>query len=117
MSGRLQVALVSMLVSVALASVARAGVFKTPGYYVVVASSYVVSGISATGYQSVRYYGPIEGPHADAATCERRRKAREKEFKSSLKSVLDGNALFMCNRLEGPMTDDSGEWWNPKRGD
>jgi hypothetical protein len=117
MSFRLQSALVSVLVSTALASAAWAGVFKTPGYYVVVASSYVVSGTSATGYQSARYYGPIEGPYADAATCEKRRKARENEFKAGRKSVLDGNAFFMCNRLDEPMTDDSGEWWNPKRGD
>jgi hypothetical protein len=116
MSRRLQYALVSWLASAALASAAWAGVFKGPGYYVVVSSSYVVSGTSATGYQSASYYGPIEGPYADAGTCETRRKARENEFKASRKSVLDGNAFFMCNRLDEPMTHDSGEWWNPKRG-
>ena len=105
------------LVALAAAAVAWAGVYKGPGYYVTVSSSYVVSGTNATGYKSQRYYGAIEGPLATEEQCYARREVIEATWKANLRSVIDGMALFMCSYLEKPMLDDSGEWWNPRRDD
>ena len=98
--------------SVAVAPV-LAGVFRGPGQYVVVSSSYVVSGSASDGHRSERYYGAIEGPFSTKAACE----TRVKELKTLQKTrnVLDGHALFMCNELDAPMDDDSGIWWKPQR--
>jgi hypothetical protein len=101
----------------ATAAVAWAGVFNGPGYYVVVSSSYAVAGTSASGYTMAHYYGPIEGPFPDAAACDKQLAARKKQFEQQRKSVLDGYALFMCMHRDSAMTDDSGEWWNPRRDD
>lgn len=96
---------------------AWAGVFKGPGYYVTVSSSYVVSGTNATGYKLQRYYGAIEGPLATEDQCHTRRNAIEANWKGALRNPVDGSALFMCSYLEAPMSDDSGAWWNPRRDD
>ncbi len=103
--------------ALAAATAAWAGVYKGPGYYVTVSSSYVVSGTNATGYTSQRYYGAIEGPLATEQQCHARRETIEANWNASRRSLVDGYALFMCAYLEGPMMDDSGEWWNPRRDD
>lgn len=99
------------------AAAAWAGVYKGPGYYVTVSSTYVVSGTNATGYKLQRYYGAVEGPLATEQQCDARRETIEANWKAALRSPVDGSALFMCSYLEGPMMDDSGEWWNPRRDD
>ena len=97
----------------AFALPASAGVYRTPGYYVTVYSSYHVSGSVSEGYQSQTYYGAIEGPFPTEPACQAR--VKELEAIQKTRSVLDGSALFMCYKLDAPMKDDSGIWWNPQQ--
>lgn len=90
-----------------------AGVYRGPGQYVVVSSAYVVGGDGHNGYQSERYYGPIEGPFATRPACEAR--VAELTAVQRTRNVLDGHALFMCYALDAPMPADSGVWWEPQR--
>ena len=92
---------------------ALAGVYRGPGLYVVVSSSYVVSGSASEGYQSEHYYGAIEGPFPAEAACKTR--VTELEAVQRTRDALDGHAFFMCFELDAPMDDDSGIWWNPQR--
>lgn len=98
---------------VSLATPASAGVYSGPGQYVVVSSAYVVGGDGQAGYQSERYYGPIEGPFASRPACEAR--VAELRAQQKTRDPLDGHALFMCYALDAPMAADSGVWWNPRR--
>lgn len=104
-------------VGIALLSVfatpASAGVYRGPGYYVAVSSSYVVSGSASEGYRSESYHGPIEGPFATEAACKKR--VKELEAIQKTRNVLDGHAFIMCYKLDAPMKDDSGVWWEPRR--
>ena len=86
---------------------ALAGVFQGPGYYVAVSSSYVVPG------RLEQYYGAIEGPFATEAACMAR--VVELEAIQKTRNRLDGHAFIMCYKLDAPMEDDSGIWWNPQR--
>ena len=92
---------------------ALAGVFQGPGYYVAVSSSYVVSGSASEGYRSERYHGPIEGPFVTEAACMAR--VVELEAIQKTRNRLDGHAFIMCYKLDAPMEDNSGIWWNPQR--
>ena len=94
-----------------------AGVYNGAGHYVVVYSSYAVSGSMAKGFKSVTYYGPLRGPFETDESCKTQLKIIESEFRSRPKRVGDGTALFMCYFMEKAMDDDSGDWWNPRRDD
>lgn len=102
-----------LVAAACLASPAFAGVYHGPGQYVVVSSAYVVGGNGQAGYQSERYYGPIEGPFASRPACEAR--VAELRAQQKTRDPLDGHALFMCYALDAPMAADSGVWWNPRR--
>lgn len=112
MRQHLRVALGLGLLTLAAAP-ASAGVYRGPGQYVVVYSSYVIGGDGRSGYQSERYYGPIEGPFATRPACEAR--VAELREQQKARNVLDGTALFMCYALDAPMAADSGVWWQPRR--
>ena len=101
----------------ALSSASIAGVYNGAGHYVVVYSSYAVSGSMAKGFKSVTYYGPIKGPFVTDETCKNQLKMIEQEFRSRPIRVGDGSALFMCYFMEKAMEGDSGDWWNPRRDD
>ncbi len=107
----------SLLSALALSSASFAGAYNGVGHYVVVYSSYAVSGSMATGFKSVTYYGPIKGPFETDESCKQQLNIVEQEFRSRPKRVGDGTALFMCYFMEKPMQDDSGDWWNPRRDD
>lgn len=94
---------------------ALAGVYRGPGQYVAVYSSYVIGGGGQHGYQTKTYHGPIEGPFATRQACEAR--VAELREQQKARNVLDGTALFMCYALDAPMAADSGVWWEPKRND
>ncbi|MDO8378885.1 hypothetical protein [Phenylobacterium sp.] len=107
----LRLALGLGLLSLAAAP-ASAGVYRGPGQYVVVSSSYVV-GDGPDGRRSEHYYGPIEGPFDTRPACEAR--VAELKAQQQARDVLDGHALFMCYALDAPMPADSGVWWQPRR--
>ena len=106
-------ALAAALLALA-ATPAVAGVYRGPGEYVAVYSSYAVGGKGSTASRQI-YHGPIEGPFATRPACEAR--VAELTAQQKTRNVLDGHALFMCYALDAPMSADSGVWWNPQRTD
>jgi hypothetical protein len=92
---------------------AVAGIYRTPGFYVAVYSTYHVSGSMSEGYESETYHGPIEGPFTTEPACMAR--VKELQVIQKTRSIADGSALFMCYQLDAPMKDDSGIWWNPQQ--
>ncbi|MBP6546295.1 MAG: hypothetical protein KA085_19330 [Phenylobacterium sp.] len=102
-----------LAVAASLSTSAFAGVYRGPGQYVAVYSSYVIGGNGQDGYQSKTYHGPIEGPFATRQACEAR--VAELREQQKARNILDGTALFMCYALDAPMAADSGVWWEPRR--